>query len=192
MTSTPTGRARCWPGRILAAAALVLFCFLPARAQNDLTPPKVEVRATFGGAGFGDGASIPHVVGGGAVRFYLTRRLSVEPEFLYMRHSAADEDFVFTPSVAVDLTDPTKKVVPYLVEGVGSIHHRGRFVGSDFTTGQPRVFDTSSTTWTAGAGGGVKIFLTDRLFVAPEARVGREPAVRGTFSVGYVISGRRR
>lgn len=164
----------------LLAAALVPFCLFPARAQqNDLTPPKVEVKATFGLAGFGDDASAVHVVGGGAFRFYLTRRLSVEPEFLYMRNSPNDQDYVFTPSVAFDLTDPTKKVVPYIVGGVGALHHRG-------------PFGTSGTSWTAGAGGGVKIFLTDRLFVAPEARVGYEPTVRGTFGVGYVISGRRR
>ena len=179
--------------RHLAAAALVLFCFPPARAQQgELTPPKVEVKATFGGAGFGEDADIPHAVGGGSVRIYLTRRLSVEPEFLYMRNGENDQDYVFTPSLAVDLRDPTKRVVPYLVAGVGSIHHRGRFFGSDFETGQPRVFDTSFTTWSAGFGGGVKIFLTDRLFVAPDARLGHEPTARATVSLGYVISGRRR
>jgi len=51
--------------------------------------------------------------------------------------------------------------------------------------------DTSFTTWTASVGGGVKIFLTKRLFVAPEVRVGREPNVRGTVSVGYVFVGRK-
>jgi hypothetical protein len=37
----------------------------------------------------------------------------------------------------------------------------------------------------------VKIFLTKRLFIAPEGRVGREPSVRGTVSIGYVFSGRK-
>jgi opacity protein-like surface antigen len=193
MTLTSNGRAHYRPEYIIAAAALVLFCFLPARAQQgELTPPKVEVKATFGGAAFGEDADVPHVAGGGSIRFYLTRRLSVEPELLYMRHSANDEDYVFTPAVAYDLTDPTKRVVPYLVGGVGVIHHRGRFFGNDFETGQPRVFDTSYTRWSAGFGGGVKIFLTDRLFVAPDARIGSEPTVRGTVSLGYVLSGRRR
>src|SRR5215207_7463191 len=105
--------------RHLAAAALVLFCFFPARAQQgDLTPPKVEARATFGASGFGDELSYPHVVAGGSVRFYVTRRFSVEPELLYMRHSADDQDYLFTPGVAYDLSDPTKRVVPYVAGGV--------------------------------------------------------------------------
>ena len=166
----------------LAAAALVLFCILPARAQQgELTPPKVEVKATFGGAGFGDELSNPHVVAGGSVRLYLTRRFSVEPELLYMRGSSNDQDYVFTPGVAYDLTDPTGKVVPYIAGGAGAFHHRGRF--------------TSSTSWTGSVGGGVKIFLSDRLFIAPDARfgyVGSEPTMRGTLSLGYVVSGRRR
>jgi hypothetical protein len=193
MIPTSTGRTRYRPGRIIAAAALVLCCLSPARAQQDgLTPPKVEVKATFGAAGFGDEVSIPHVVAGGSLRFYVTRRLSVEPELLYMRHSPNDQDYVFTPGVAYDLRDPTKRVVPYVVGGVGVMNHTGRFFGADFETGQPRVFDTSFTTWSAGVGAGVKIFLTDRLFVAPEARAGHEPTARGTVSIGYVISGRRR
>lgn len=195
MTPHTLEEARDLPRRlVVAAAALILFCCFPARArQDELSPPKVEVKATVGASDFGDDdGSIPHAVVGGSVRFYVTRRLSVEPELLYMRHSPEDEDFVFTPSVAYDLTAPTKKVVPYLVAGVGAVRHRGRAFGADFDTGQPFVVDTSGTTWSAGFGAGVKIFLTDRLFVAPEGRIGREPTLRGTISVGYVISGRKR
>ena len=170
--------------RPLAAAALVLFCFFPARAQqaDDLTPPKVEARATFGASGFGDEIEYPHVVAGGSVRFYLTRRLSVGPELLYMRHSADDQDYLFTPAVAYDLTDPRKRAVPYIIGGVGAFQHRGRF-------------GSSPTTWSADVGAGVKLFLNNRIFLAPEARigyVGYEPTMRGTVSLGYVLSGRKR
>ena len=82
--------------------------------------------------------------------------------------------------------------MPYLVGGVGVIRHRGRYFGADFVTGVPQVYDTSFTTWTAGFGGGVKVFLTDRLFVAPDVRLGREPTARATVSLGYVLAGRRR
>jgi len=178
---------------LIMSAALTLFCFLPVLAQNeDLTSPKAEIKLTVGAAGFGtDQGSIPHGLAGGSVRIYVRKRLSIEPEFLYLRNSPIDQDYIIQPNVAYDLTDPTKKFVPYLVGGAGVIHHRGRFFGADFTTGQPRVFDTSFTGWTAGVGAGVKIFLTRRLFIAPEARVGREPSVRGTVSIGYVFSGRR-
>ena len=178
---------------LIMSAALTLFCFLPVLAQKeDLTPPKAEIKLTVGAAGFGtDQGSIPHGVAGGSVRIYVTERLSVEPEVLYLRNSPNDQDYIIQPNVAYDLTDPRKRFVPYLVGGAGVIHHRGRFFGEDFTTREPRVFDTSFTGWTASAGGGVKIFLTRRLFIAPEARVGREPSVRGTVSIGYVFSGRR-
>ena len=95
------------------------------------------------------------------------------------------------PNVAFDFTDPTKRFVAYGIAGVGVLHHKGRFFGNDFVTGAPRVFDTSVTTWTASAGGGVKMFLTKRLFVSPELRVGSEPTVRATINVGYVFAGRR-
>ena len=182
MTPTSNERTRHSRGRIIAAAALLLLCFSHARAQEgDLTPPRVEVRATLGAAGFGDEIEYPHVVAGGSVRFYVTRRLSVGTELLYMRRSRADQDYLFTPTVAYDLTDSTKKAVPYIIGGVGAYQRRGRF--------------TSPTTWSADAGAGVKIFLNDRLFIAPEARigyVGYEATARATVSVGYVISGRRR
>ncbi|HKO97017.1 MAG TPA: hypothetical protein VJU86_08500 [Pyrinomonadaceae bacterium] len=91
----------------------------------------------------------------------------------------------------LDLRPPTKKVVPYLIAGVGAINNRRSFNGFDFTTGAPRRFDVSSTGWTVSGVGGVRIFVTDRIFISPEARLGWEPTVRGTVSVGYVFSGRQ-
>ncbi|HYJ84947.1 MAG TPA: outer membrane beta-barrel protein [Pyrinomonadaceae bacterium] len=174
---------------LTAAVAIVMSCLLNAAAQDDLTPPKAEVKATFGGAAFDETS---HSVFGGSARFYVTRRLSVEPEFLYMRNSDTDQDYLFQPNVAFDLSDPTGRFVPYVIGGAGVIHHQARFPGFDFSSGVPRVFDASFTTWTASAGAGVKIFVTDRLFVSPEARLGREPNLRATISVGYVFSGRKR
>lgn len=131
---------------LIRVAVLMLAGFLTVCAQqrDELTPPRVEAKLIVGGSSFADPA-IPHSVAGASVRFYITRRLSVEPEFLYMRHSRDDQDYIFQPNVAYDLTDPTKRFVPYLIGGVGVIYHRGRFFGVDFTTRQPRVFDTSFT-----------------------------------------------
>ncbi|HVF42680.1 MAG TPA: outer membrane beta-barrel protein [Pyrinomonadaceae bacterium] len=182
--------------RVSAAAAFVLLCLSGARAQGQasLTPPKVEVKVTAGGAIFAleDNDAAAHAAVGGAVRVYLSKRWSVEPEFLYMRNGANDQDYFFTPSVAYDFVPSTRRVVPYAVAGVGVEHHRGRFVGADFNTGVPFVVETSGTTWSVGVGAGVKFHVTDRLYVAPEARVGREPYGRATVSIGYVLSGRSR
>lgn len=178
----PAPQSRSLPKRLTVAASLILFCFLPARAQETLTPPKAEVRAVFGVATFGDGTEVPHFVGGASARFYVTRRLSIEPELLYMRYSDFDRDYVFNANVAYDITDPRKKVVPYVVGGVGALHHTDNFGG----------FTVSSTSLTVNGGGGVKIFVSDRLFIAPEFRVGLEPTARATVGVGYVFSGRKK
>lgn len=176
---------------VLAVGVSLVACVTPIFAQQgqQLTPPKVEGKVIFGSSIFNDDTE--HKVVGGAVRAYVTERLSIEPEYLYLRHSDNDQDHLVQPNVAFDFTDPTKRFVAYGIAGVGVLRHEGRFFGRDFVTGNPRVFDTSFTTWTASAGGGVKIFLTKRLFVSPEFRVGREPTVRATINVGYVFAGRR-
>ncbi|HEV7891169.1 MAG TPA: outer membrane beta-barrel protein [Pyrinomonadaceae bacterium] len=182
--------------RASAAAAFVFLCLFDARGQEQtsLTPPKVEVKVTAGGAIFAleDTDSLAHAAVGGALRVYLSKRWSVEPEFMYMRRSANDQDYFFTPSVAYDFVSPTRKVVPYAIAGVSVEHLTGRFVGADFNTGVPFVVDTTSNTWSVGVGVGVKLHVTDRLYIAPEVRVGREPYGRATVSIGYVLSGRKR
>lgn len=132
----------------------------------------VEVRGTFGASYFLDAPT--HFVGGGSVRYYLTRRLSIEPELLYMHGSRRDRDLVFTANAALDFAT-SKRVKPYVIGGVGILHHRE-------LTG---VGTFASNGWSASGGVGVKIFLTEKLFVAPEARLGWEPNFRVTGSIGY-------
>lgn len=173
---------------LLVLGLLLIVGVVPVSAQQ-LTPPKVEGKVTFGTAIFDNDSE--HKVVGGAVRYYLTERLSIESEYLYMHHSEIDQDHLIQPNIAIDITNPRKRFVAYAIAGAGVLHHRGRFFGRDFTTGAPRVFDVSLNSFTASAGGGVKIFVTDRLFVSPEVRVGREPTFRATVNVGYVFRGRR-
>jgi hypothetical protein len=175
---------------MLAVGVSLVACVTPLSAQQDqqLTPPKIEGKVILGSAIFNE--DLEHKVAGAAVRAYVTKRLSIETEYLYLRHSDNDQDQIVQPNVAFDFTDPTKRFVAYGIAGVGVLHHKGRFFGDDFVTREPRVFDNSFTTWTASVGGGVKIFLTNRLFVSPEFRVGREPTVRATVNVGYVFGGR--
>jgi hypothetical protein len=175
---------------LLAVGICVVAGVTPLCAQGQqLTPPKVEAKVIFGSALFGE--DLQHTLVGGAVRVYVTKRLSIEPEYLYLRRSEDDEDHLGQINVAYDFTDPTKRVVAYGIGGAGVLHNRGRVFRSDFVTGAPSVREISFTTWTASAGAGVKIFLTNRLFVSPELRLGREPTVRATINVGYVFGGRR-
>lgn len=176
---------------VLAVGVALLACVTPLSAQQDqqLTSPKVESKVIFGSATFGE--DIEHKLVGGAVRVYVTKRLSIEPEYLYLRNGENDQDHLVQPNIAYDFTDPTKRLVAYGIAGVGVLHHEGRFFSDDPVTGAPRVFDTTFTTWTASVGAGAKIFLTNRLFLSPELRIGREPTVRATINVGYVFGGRR-
>jgi hypothetical protein len=165
-----------WLGHVLAVGVCVAACVTSLSAQDQqLTRPKVEAKAMFGGVVFEP--ELDHTAVGGAVRVYVTKRISIEPEFLYMRNGANDQDFIVQPNVAFDITDPTKRFVAYAIGGAGVLHHKG--------------LNRSVNTWTASAGGGVKIFLTNRLFVSPEFRLGSEPTVRATVNVGYVFAGRR-
>ena len=176
---------------VLAVGISLMACVTPLYAQESqqLTSPTIEGKVIFGGATFGE--ELNHTLVGGAVRVYVTKRLSIEPEYLYLRRTEHDQDHVVQMNVAYDFTDPTKRVVVYAIAGAGVLHNRGRVFGSDFVTRAPFVREISFNTWTVSAGAGVKIFLTKRLFVSPEARLGREPTARATINVGYVFGGRR-
>ncbi len=174
---------------VMTVSVVLMACVTPLSAQGQqLSHPKIEATVIYGGVVFGEDND--HTTVGASVRAYVTKRLSIEPEYLYLWHGENDQDQLVQPNVAYDFTDPTKRAVLYGIAGAGVLHHKGRFVDTDFT-GATRVFDTSFTTWTASAGGGVKIFVTDRLFVSPEFRVGRQPTLRATINVGYVFGGRR-
>ena len=183
-----------WPAAarqyVLAVGVSLVACVtLSAQQVQQLTRPKVEGKVIFGSAIFDE--DLEHKLVGGAVRVYVTKRFSIEPEYLYLRRSENDQDNLVQMNVAYDFTDPRKRIVVYCIAGAGVLHNRGRVFRSYFVTGAPSVREIVFTTWTASAGGGVKIFLTKRLFVSPELRLGREPTFRATINVGYVFGGRR-
>ena len=181
-----------WPAAatkyVLAVVGLLMTCVGPLYAQDQVTHPKVEGKAIVGSATFGE--DIAHTFVGGAFRVYVTKRFSIEPEYLYLRNGENDQDHAGQLSVAYDFTDPTKRAVLYGIAGVGVLHHEGRSFSDDPITRQPRVFEREFTTWTASVGGGVKVYLTKKLFVSPELRFGRQPTVRASISVGYTFGGR--
>jgi len=180
----------------LSALALILLSMFPVAAQNDLSRPRAELKIGGGISTFGGTSSIEnyrHTVIAGAVRVYVYKRLSIEPEVMYMQRGDNDRDLVITPHIAVDLMDSRGRFVPYVITGIGVEHHRDQFTYNDFFNGNVLVTrKVSSNTVSINAGVGAKLFLTDRLFVAPDVRVGYEPTFRATVSVGYVFSGRKR
>lgn len=143
-----------------------------AFAQTARPAPAFEGSA--GSAAFLDPGDFDHLVVGGAVRLPLTRRLTVGPEIVYMAGPRTDRDVIVNGVLWVDLIVPheTKpaRVVPYVL------------VGGGFFTHSQRGF--SSTEGSLTGGGGLRVWVSDRVYVAPEFRLGWEPHVRAMVHVG--------
>lgn len=174
---------------ICASAVLVtLLVTSHVAAQDSSSQPRAEIKMIVGASDFGtDDESYPHFVVGAATRIRLTRHWAIEPEFTYMRRHSNDEDYVFQPNVVYEFNKLGGRAVPYLIGGVGYIRHKSVYSDVNFVTGELETYDTSYRTWSASAGAGLKIFVTKNLFIAPEARLGREPTARATVSIGYVF-----
>ena len=169
-----------------------IFSIPSAYAQGVNTSPKIEVKVTYGIAYFDENRlDDRHQVWGGSFRYYFSPRVSVEPEILYMRHTASDQDLVISPNVALDMRRPGARFNPYFTTGVGVIHHweKTRRITSQ---NQPVVETSSATKPNFTFGFGIKIFVTKHLYISPELRFGAEPILRETVSVGYVLSERKR
>ena len=184
--------------RVFAIASLTLLCVTGVKAQRDLSQPKAEIKvlagiSTFNADRTNNNNTYRHTIIGGALRYYIYRQLSIEPEVLFMWRGQNDRDVVFTPHLALDLMPSKGRVVPYVLVGIGAEHHRDQITYRDFFNGNQLVTKRiSGFTLSANAGVGAKLFLTDRLFIAPEVRGGHEPSFRASLSVGYVFAGRGR
>lgn len=178
--------------RISICASAVLLTLLVTShvvaQESGSSLPRVEFKMTLGASDFGDDdKSYPHFLVGAATKIRITRHWSIQPEFSYQRRSSNDEDFVVQPNVVYEFNRVADRVVPYLIGGVGYIRHKSTYRDTDFVTGAPITYDTSYRTWTANGGAGLKIFVSKHLFIAPEARIGQQPTVQATVSIGYAF-----
>ena len=154
---------------------LILFCSFHTMYAGEIQP-----RLTAGGAAFLDEETpLDHSIIGGSVEFYLTPRLSVAPELIYMRGPGTDRDLTLMGNMAYDLARFGKNSV-YVVGGAGILHNTAKFPGSIDPV-------SSFSEWTAGGGVGAKLFLSNSIFVAPEFRFGWEPLYRITGSIGFTL-----
>ncbi|HXW08653.1 MAG TPA: hypothetical protein VD833_25705 [Vicinamibacterales bacterium] len=145
----------------------------PVMAQPPGTPAGAA-ELTVGYAGFVDDATIDHAVFGGAVRFPLSPRVSIGPELQYMIGPGEDRDLILTGNLTLDLLPPHQRATPFFVIGGGLFRHADMF--------------GSSTEGAFTAGGGVRSWLTERVYVAAELRVGWELHYRLTGTVGVALS----
>lgn len=158
----------------LLAAVVAAFITMLAPAAYAQAQQTAAVEGIGGYAGFLDESVMHHSVLGGAARVYLLPRVAVGPELVYMKGPGDDRDLVLTGNVTFDfLSGP--RVTPFLVAGGGIFRHSDRFGAMTF----------SSTEGSFTSGGGVRIPIGERLYVAPEFRIGWEPHYRVSVAVGW-------
>lgn len=169
--------------RTFHAAALLLAAavFHATNAGAETNRPAPACETNIGLATFADEDAVEHFQIGAAPRFYLSPRVSVGPEFVYMAGPGEDRDIFFTGNVWFDIVEPgamgVKRVTPYLVAGVGVMAHR------DFLFNEGVRWFHKEVGFSGGIG--ARIALNDRWYVAPEARLGSELHARLTAVAGY-------
>lgn len=170
------------------ARFVVVLLVVMARAElaaaqpvkpDDRPPPAVDLAVGY--AGFVDDATIDKGVFGGAVRFYLSPRVSVGPEFVYMNGPGRERDLFLTGTVTFDLVSPSagqlRRVTPFLLIGGGTSRHSAEFRTGTFSSSEGSII----------GGGGVRVHLTDRVSLGADLRVGWEPHYRVTGTVGLAL-----
>ncbi len=172
---------------VSAAAALVFLPLLlsPATAQvrqAEQPAPSASVLQLdliVGYAGFIDEEMIDHAVLGGAVSALITPRLGVGVEVLHLRGPGEDRDWCVMPILSWDLASGGR-FIPYLVGGAGWLH----------TTTAVGTGLYSFSSWTGGAGGGLRVALAPTVSLAFEGRIGSEPVTRVTAALGWRFGSR--
>ncbi len=157
-----------------SAALVAAFLFAASADVSAQSSPVPSVTITGGWAGFVDDGRVDHGVVGGGAEWVLTRHVAVGPEVLYMVGPGEDRDIVVLGVARIGILPFGRRVAPFLTFGAGSMTHSDRFGGRTFRS-------------TEGAfvfGGGARIDVSPRAFVAPEFTVGWEPHARVSVNVG--------
>lgn len=154
---------------------VLLLCFCSFAYSADPDQPSNDLKLILGTSAFLD-EEIPfdHFMIGGSMRFGLTKRFSVEPQFLYMSGPGSDRDYMLTGNISYDLLTASRFAV-YTVAGGGLIRHSEQFQRGEFSVNE----------WTVNGGLGARIYITNQFFVAPEFRFGLEPLLSMQVGIGY-------
>ena len=149
----------------------------PTQARSEWpTRDRIEIKGTLGLTDFLDEAPLHHFLACSSVRIRIAGGLGLEPELTYLSRSEHDRDLLLIPNVVYEL-QRRGRIVPYFIGGAGLMRHFEKWGPLEW-----------SGDWIYATGGfGTKLFLTRRLFVAPEVRIGWEPSLRISGTLGYVI-----
>jgi hypothetical protein len=157
--------------RIVVAAIAVLAFATSTFAQDRR---KGSVEAVSGWVGFVDESMINHGILGGAVKWHPSPRVAIGPEIVYMIGPGSDRDLFVTGNVTFDVF-AGRPVTPFFVLGGGAMHHTENFGFQKFSANEGAFT----------GGGGVRVAIGDRFYVAPEARLGWELHSRLSVVAGW-------
>src|SRR5262245_23938606 len=122
-------------GAALVTMALLTGVFPASAAAQGRPGPTIE--AAGGALVFPDDATVTERFGGGTVRFYVTPRISIGPEFAFIsgeRHTHQ----MLTGNVTVDLLGApaagSRPLTPFVVAGGGLFRTREEFPREIFTS----------------------------------------------------------
>ena len=149
--------------------ALVVACSAQATAQTSVNSGYVRATAGFTKLYLDEPSQF---IGGGSFRANLLKRLGIEPELLATRGSRFAQWSV-APNLVVDLTDPDGRATAYVIGGIGYVQELDKSIR----------YTRRSLTWSGGIG--VRVFVGDRVFFAPEFRVGTMS--RAVVGLGYTF-----
>ncbi|BCS31388.1 hypothetical protein TBR22_A05890 [Luteitalea sp. TBR-22] len=158
---------------LLATLAAAFACLSPttAAAQSSAVP---TVTLNAGWAGFVDDGRVDHGAFGGGLEWVLTPRLAIGPEVLYMVGPEDDRDLFVLGVARLGILPLRSRVAPFVTLGAGTMTHSDRFGSQSYR----------STEGAFIAGGGARITVSPRVYVAPEFTVGWEPHIRASVTVG--------
>ena len=160
--------------RVMEALGLTAVLLgIPAIAQAQ-DARRQAIEASGGYAVFVDEAPIHHSVIGGAWLWQATPRIGIGPELVYMRGPGSDRDLFLTGKVVMQAT-PDAAASLYFVADGGVMFHRAALPRGPLWVREGAV----------SFGGGVRINVTDNVYVAPEVRIGWELHARATVTVGW-------
>jgi hypothetical protein len=134
------------------------------------------VEASAGYTAFYDDGVLDHTGVGGALRVHLTPRISVGPDVSYQAGPGNDTDLMLLGVATFDVRRARigrpGRVEPYLLAGAGLLSHSGPY-GSDASM---------AVTW----GGGTRVWVSRRVYVGGDVRMGLAPHIRVLGTVGVV------
>ncbi len=163
--------------RPLLLTTLLLIPISCGTAEAQRETARASVVLTGGYAGFVDERIINHTAFGGGGEWILTSRVAVGPEVLYLTGPGSDRDLFVLGVARFGILPFERRVVPFATAGGGLMMHSDRFNGQTFRSSEGAfVF-----------GGGVRVVVSRRVYIAPELAIGWEPHVRASVNVGIKL-----